>query len=460
MINRASEEDPTTALWSALEYHLRNAAADSGKPGSIGADGRDSLRDAKWRCRDLISWEIGKLPLHEAGRELVSVAFRREDERGLVEGLDSRMWGWIDPPQDGRPRIYAMTSDGVPADDGVYEHSDAERKILWRCKVLAKILDHLRIGDREEVARALVLFSELKVVKKSAEVQEVPSAVTQALHAVRAFPARYPGVQRVPDELRKRLSAEFDQEALCELSTKDPSLRVPLPCRQAISPWTSRLPWENLLACHDMCRTCRSEALRALEILAGEIPGPFLAPGEHSVRLHDAALSRHREDRKREARRQEWRERHPWMHRPQPTAARRAPPSAPSAAVSPEVEPTDSHVAPDQAAAVAREGKGSSHAARGPLRPAGQDGGMEAEVPPTNRERKLLEFLFELKEGAALLGKELVERIPGLTQSDLTSRLIRELRSRGWEIPNRPRVGYFLSASDRARWERLRTRST
>jgi len=79
------------------------------------------------------------------------------------------------------------------------------------------------------------------------------------------------------------------------------------------------------------------------------------------------------------------------------------------------------------------------------------------EEPLSSREWKLLEFLFELPCAAGLNGAELVAKIPGLTQSDLTSRLIRGLRAMGWEIPNRARVGYYLSASDRERFRRLRS---
>src|SRR5688572_31801336 len=50
------------------------------------------------------------------------------------------------------------------------------------------------------------------------------------------------------------------------------------------------------------------------------------------------------------------------------------------------------------------------------------------EPPPTYRERALLQLLFDLRPGMGLNGGEIVARIPGLTQSDLTSRLVPELR--------------------------------
>ena len=79
-----------------------------------------------------------------------------------------------------------------------------------------------------------------------------------------------------------------------------------------------------------------------------------------------------------------------------------------------------------------------------------------ADAPPTPRQRQLLEILYNLPAGKALNGKQVVAMVRGMNQSDLTSRVVRGLRSDGWSIPNRPRVGYYLSEGDRNRYTRMR----
>lgn len=84
--------------------------------------------------------------------------------------------------------------------------------------------------------------------------------------------------------------------------------------------------------------------------------------------------------------------------------------------------------------------------------------------PLTRRQRATLEILFDLLEGDARNGGELIDElinrgVHGVSQSALTTRLIPSLRDQGWVIPNKARVGYYLAPSDRQRFEAIDERS-
>lgn len=85
----------------------------------------------------------------------------------------------------------------------------------------------------------------------------------------------------------------------------------------------------------------------------------------------------------------------------------------------------------------------------------------EVHRPLPDRDRILLEMLFELPAMKGMTGKEILAEYPrrqihGVDQSQLTGRIIRRLRNDGWDIPNpRGGVGYYLSPRDRQRFKSL-----
>jgi len=86
-------------------------------------------------------------------------------------------------------------------------------------------------------------------------------------------------------------------------------------------------------------------------------------------------------------------------------------------------------------------------------------------TPLTRREQVLLEILYDLPMGEGLTGPEILAMLPkrgvhGVSQSTLTTRLIRGLRNRRWPLENRGGCGYFLSSEERSRFSKLYKRSS
>lgn len=75
-------------------------------------------------------------------------------------------------------------------------------------------------------------------------------------------------------------------------------------------------------------------------------------------------------------------------------------------------------------------------------------------VPPTDAEGEVIDVLLDLARGKGMVGKILITAIEdrfqrSLTQSQLTTRTIKHLRQKKWDIPNTPGAGYHLSDEDR-----------
>ena len=107
--------------------------------------------------------------------------------------------------------------------------------------------------------------------------------------------------------------------------------------------------------------------------------------------------------------------------------------------------------------------------ARSPKKEGGGESALsDLKVPEvsalTKRERKILEILADQPAGQGLTGMQILNELPGrglhgMTQSDLTTRLIRSLRKDGWNLSNRRNgAGYYLTETDRARFAKVDTR--
>ena len=119
---------------------------------------------------------------------------------------------------------------------------------------------------------------------------------------------------------------------------------------------------------------------------------------------------------------------------------------------------------------LAAPGGTESQAGEGAELPAHEEAGQEedagsvsVEKPLTYKERTLLEILASLPQAEGRTGMELIASmadrgVHGVTQSSLTSRLIPGLRERGWKIPTRTGVGYYLTPQDRERFARITSR--